>query len=356
MVPTNPVIGTGLHAIGGMSAASCYTPFQKVKSWSWTSFWIVQALFAWFLVPLVIGMITVPDFFGVLRDSPSHILWGAFILGGIYGFGGMSFGFSIRHIGYSLTYTISIGLSAVIGTLVPVIINGTMVEYFSRPGSNIVILGMVLSIIGVGLTGWAGFRKEKDLVSLNGSALNFNMKKGLILAVIGGLLSAVFNISLEYGQPIADLAAQRGAGNFQGNAKTIVSTAGCLTVNLVWFLILGFRTKTMKEFIPGRTVGTKRYVMNFLLSALAGTLWFMQFLFYGLGHVQMGNFQFISWVLHMSMLIFFSYIVGVIVKEWKKVSKPTYIILIVALLTLVLSFIIMTYGSVIGERALNSAI
>jgi len=354
MISANPIIGTGLHAIGGMSAATCYTPFQKVQAWSWTTFWIVQAIFAWFLMPMIIGAITVPDFFGVLRDSPPKVLWGAFILGGIYGFGGMSFGFSIRYIGYSLTYTIAIGLSAVIGTLVPVIINGTLVEFFTRPGSDIVIIGMVLSIIGVGLTGWAGFRKEKDLVALNGSSLNFNMRTGLVLAIIGGLLSAVFNISLEHGQPIADLAAERGAGHFQGNAKTIVSTAGCLVVNLIWFVILGIKTKTMKEFIPGRTVHTAGYIRNFIWSALAGSLWFMQFFFYALGHVKMGNFQFISWVLHMSMLIFFSYIVGVLVKEWKKVTKITYFILIIALLTLVVSFIVMTVGSVIGERALNS--
>jgi L-rhamnose-H+ transport protein len=354
MVHPNPIIGTGLHAIGGMSAATCYTPFQRIKKWSWNTFWLIQATFAWFIMPLIIGVITVPDFFGVLRDSSPKVMWGAFILGGIYGFGGMSFGFSIRYIGYSLTYTIAIGLSAVIGTLVPVIIDGTLVEYFTRPGSNIVIVGMILSIVGVGLTGWAGFRKERDIVKVNGTSLNFNMKIGLVLAVIGGVLSAVFNISLEHGQPIADLAAQRGAGHFEGNAKIIVSTSGCLTVNLIWFVILSIKSRTLKEFIPGRTVSSAIYIRNFLLSALAGSLWIMQFFFYGLGHVKMGNFQFISWVLHMSMLIFFSYIVGVIVKEWKKVSKITYLILIIALVILVLSFVIMTYGSVLGERALNS--
>ncbi|MBE0653863.1 MAG: rhamnose:proton symporter [Bacteroidales bacterium] len=354
MVNPNPLIGTGLHAIGGISAASCYTPFESIKSWSWNTFWLIQAMFAWLIMPMIIGLITVPDFFGVLRDSPPEVIRVAFILGAVYGFGGMSFGFSIRYIGFSLTYTIAIGISAVFGTLVPLIINGTMIDYFTRPGSNIVIVGMIMSIAGVGLSGWAGFRKERDLVKLNGSSLNFNMKVGLALAVIGGLLSAVFNISLEHGQPIADLAAQRGAGHFEGNAKIIVSTTGCLTVNLIWFFILSLKKGTLKEFIPGRTVSIKQYIRNFFLSMLAGTLWIIQFFFYGLGHVKMGNFQFISWVLHMSMLIFFSYIVGVLVKEWRKVTRKTYLILIFALITLVLSFVIMTYGSIVGERALNS--
>jgi len=88
---------------------------------------------------------------------------------------------------------------------------------------------------------------------------------------------------------------------------------------------------------------------NFAWSALAGTLWIMQFFFYGLGHVRMGKFQFISWVLHMSMLIFFSYMVGVTMKEWKQVSRRTYIILITGLVVLVASFVIMTWGSVVGN-------
>jgi L-rhamnose-H+ transport protein len=85
-------------------------------------------------------------------------------------------------------------------------------------------------------------------------------------------------------------------------------------------------------------------------SILAGTLWCMQFFFYGLGHVKMGNFQFVSWVLHMSMLIFFSYIVGLVMREWKKVSRKTYLILIIGLLTLIVSFCITSYGSYIGEQ------
>ena len=61
--------------------------------------------------------------------------------------------------------------------------------------------------------------------------------------------------------------------------------------------------------------------------------------------------MFASWVIHMSMLIFFSYLVGLLMKEWKQVSRKTYTVLIVALLTLVISFVIMTYGSMMGEEA-----
>ncbi len=88
MIPPNPIIGTGLHAIGGISAASCYLPSTQTRKWSWGTFWLVQALFAWVVVPLAIGWLTVPDFFAILAEAPSGPFWIAFLLGGLYGFGG----------------------------------------------------------------------------------------------------------------------------------------------------------------------------------------------------------------------------------------------------------------------------
>jgi L-rhamnose-H+ transport protein len=355
MIPSNPLAGTFLHAIGGISASSCYLPSTRLKKWSWNTFWLVQASFAWIIMPLLLGIVTVPNFFGILGAAPMHSVIWAFLLGAAYGFGGLSFGLAIRHIGYSLTYTISIGISAVLGTIIPLLVFGGINTHFSRPGGSIVLTGMLISIVGVSLCGWAGFKKENDLNRLDGNKVHFNMLKGLFLAIIGGVLSGVFNVSLEFGQPIADLAAQNGAGQFQGNAKMIVSTSGCFVVNLIWFLIASIRQNTLKEFSLSSGISAGTMTKNALWSMLAGVLWSVQFLFYGLGHVLMGHFQFASWVLHMSMLIFFSYIIGVIMKEWRNVSRKTYQTLIVALLVLVLSFVITAYGSIEGEQIITAA-
>lgn len=352
MISPNPILGTGYHAIGGTSAASCYLPYERVKSWSWGVFWIVQAFFAWLIMPFVIGYFTVPDLLVVLSNSPAKPFWTAFILGAVYGFGGLSFGYAIRNIGYSLTYTISIGISAVLGTIIPLIIDGKLVENFTKPGGGIVLFGMVVSIIGVALCGKAGFLKEKLLIKTKGEHhFNFNMKKGLMLTLIAGSLSAIWGVSLAVGQPISDLAAKHGAGSFEGNAKLIVSSLGCLLTNLIWFVTATIKDGSIKRLYRINEIGAKRYAGNFSLSALAGSFWYFQFFFYGLGHVRMGDFQFASWVLHMSMLIFFSYIIGVIMKEWKGVDRKTYASLITALLVLVCSFVIMTYGSYAGELA-----
>ena len=195
----NPILGVSIHSLGGISASSCYVPFQKVKQWSWESYWLVQAFFAWLIMPVVIGLFTVPELLTVLRESPSNIKWTAFLLGAAYGFGGMSFGFAIKHIGYSLTYTISIGISAIVGTLVPLMLYGTLIEHFQRPGGMILLLGMVVAVIGVAGCGWAGYKKEKDLnlLETSGGKSLFNMNRGLALTVFAGTIGIGIGFGLQ---------------------------------------------------------------------------------------------------------------------------------------------------------------
>jgi L-rhamnose-H+ transport protein len=348
----NPILGTLFHAVGGVAASTCYVPLQKVKKWSWDTYWLLQASFAWFIFPFIIGFLTVPNLMDVFAKADMSILLNATLLGSIYGFGGMCFGFAIKHIGYSLTYTISIGISAILGTIVPLIMHGEMAEKFNAPGGNIVFLGMFFALIGIIICGIAGYKKEKDLKNKNvdgSEPLTFNMKKGLTLTIIAGVLSAVFGISLEVGEPISKIAEEYGAGQYQGNAKLILSTFGAFITNLIWFTVVGLKKGTLKQLIDVKGIGVKTYSLNFGMSILTGALWYGQFFFYGIGHTNMGEFGFASWVIHMSMLIFFSYIVGIIMKEWKQVSKKTNQVLGLALVVLIASFVVMAYGTMLGE-------
>ena len=347
----NPLIGTLIHAVGGIAASTCYVPYQKIKKWSWDTYWLVQASFAWFIFPFLIGFLTVPNLFNVFSDASSEVLINATLLGAIYGFGGMCFGFAIRHIGYSLTYTISIGISAILGTIVPLIMHGELSQKFNGPGGYTIFFGMGLALLGIIICGIAGYRKEKDLKNNNANGaepLTFNMKKGLTLTIIAGVLSAVFGISLEVGAPVAEIAGTYGAGNFEGNANLILSTGGAFITNFIWFTVVGLKKGTLKEIIDVKGIGKKHFYLNLGMSILSGALWYGQFFFYGIGHVQMGAYKFASWVLHMSMLIFFSYIVGIVMKEWKQVTKRTNSTLVFALIILVVSFVIMAYGSQLG--------
>jgi L-rhamnose-H+ transport protein len=351
MISPNPILGTGLHALGGISAASCYIPYQKTK-WSWGSFWIVQMHFAWVFIPILIAFLTVPELVSVFREAPPSAILIPMLLGAIYGFGGMSFGFAIRHIGYSMTYTMAIGISSIVGFLVPLILQGRIIDFFTATGGGTLLIGIFLSLTGIYLCGAAGFRKERFLKSANPSGQTFNMGRGLALTVFAGVLSGIFGVGLELAQPVSDIAAEHGAGHFEGNARIIIPSLGCYLTNIIWFVVAGIRNKTIRELNPRYASSSRTYTRNFLFSALGGTLWYIQFFFYGLGHVRMGNFMAASWVIHMSMLIFFSYIIGILMKEWKSLKKSIILVLIAGLLVLLASFIVMSVGSLQAEGAL----
>ncbi|MFI3277839.1 MAG: L-rhamnose/proton symporter RhaT [Rikenellaceae bacterium] len=346
---SNPILGTFVHAIGGAAAACCYLPFEKIKKWSYESFWLVQAFFAWIIAPIIVGYFTVPELWDVFKEAPTVAVVVPIVLGALYGFGGMAFGFAIRHIGYSLTYTISIGISAIVGTIVPLLLTGTLVSQFTRPGGGVFFLGMMISFFGLILCGVAGYRKERDIAACGDTSSNFNMSKGLSLTLFAGIMSGIFGVALFYAQPVAQIASEHGAGYYQANAAQILPSFGCFVTNFIWFLILGIKQKTIREVIPTKDQNKSSYSANFLLSALAGSLWYLQFLFLGMANVCMGEFEFAGWGLHMFMLIFFSFIIGIMLKEWKQVTRKTYSILLFALVVLLISFVVMTYGSMIGE-------
>src|SRR5512139_849934 len=162
-VASNPLLGVVMHAVGAFFAATCYTPQKQVKRWSWQTYWITQAAFCWFLLPMLGAMLTIPDLQAVLREAPGGAMRNSFLLGAAYGIGGTAFGISIRFIGFSLTYAIAVGLSSVLGTLIPQIVKGTLVETLSKPGATWIVVGIAVGTLGIAGAGWAGRLKESDL-------------------------------------------------------------------------------------------------------------------------------------------------------------------------------------------------
>src|SRR5580704_11616928 len=199
-ITPNPLLGVGLHAIGALFAATCYTPQKKVRGWSWQTYWITQASFCWLLLPIIGAWLTIPDLLQVLHEAPSGAMRNSFLLGMAYGIGGTAFGISIRYIGFSLTYAIAVGLSSVLGTLIPPLVNGTLGNVLQKPGASWVIGGIVVGTLGIACTGWAGRMKENDLTARNERG-QFSLSKGLLLSLLAGVLSAVYGFALAAGQP-----------------------------------------------------------------------------------------------------------------------------------------------------------
>lgn len=355
MITVNPVMGVGLHGVGALFAASCYTPQKKTKLWAWEIYWISQATFAWLILPILGAVLIVPDYFGLLADCQSEVMLKSFGLGVVYGTGGLAFGLAIRHVGFSLTYSIAIGISAILGTIMPLFWtpNDGFVYKFdtlfnSGPGL-IVFAGIALAVSGIFICGYAGVLRER---SGNSSAESFSFNRGVPLAIVAGILSAVFNFALLAGEPLAKAAVENGATELLSwNAIYPFSHGGAWLTNLLWCVWLIRRNGTAEQFVRLPSEAHGGLPIYYLMAFLSGAFWYFQFFFYGMGHLNLGDkFGFTSWAIHMSLLILFSNIYGKLFREWEGSSAVPRKVVHYGMLVIVIATLIITYGNYKGEK------
>ena len=352
------ILGVLFHFIGGFASGSFYMPYKKVKGWSWESFWIVGGMFSWLIVPPIAAYLTIPGFGDIIQNSSSYVLGTTFFMGLLWGVGGLTYGLGVRYLGVSLGSSIILGLCSLFGAIIPSIYyqfnptNGkdTFHDLITTTWGQFVIVGLLICIIGIVISGKAGGMKDKEIGSahIDASGSEFKLGKGLVLAIISGVLSACFSFGIEAGTSMGitanDIwkAAHPGEGEFlfRNNVIFVVILWGGLTTNFIWCMILNARNKSFEDYSNKKSPLLK----NYLLCALGGTMWFLQFFFYGMGESKMGNGA-SSWILHMSFIILVANMWGLILKEWKGVSKKTTTTIIIGIATIILSVLVVGYGN-----------
>jgi L-rhamnose-H+ transport protein len=321
----NPLLGVLFHWIGGLASASFYVPYKRVRGWAWEIFWIVGGVFSWVIAPWVFALLRTAQLFQVLRAAPHSALIWCWIWGALWGFGGVTFGLTMRYLGMSLGMATVLGLTMVIGTLVPPIFHGTIGSLAASGAGWITFMGIGLALLGVIVVGRAGRIKERELTldQARATIAEFNFKRGVLVAVFSGIMSSCFAFGLDAGAPIRALTLAAGTSPLsQGLPVLCVVLAGGFTTNLVWCLYLITKNGSARELIGDRGPspiadgGPSRLLKNYLYSALGGTVWYFQFFFYTMGESQMGRFAFSSWTLHMASIIIFSTLWGFLLKEW----------------------------------------
>lgn len=314
----------------------------------------MQAAVCWLVLPVVVAVITIPELKQVLKEAPAGAMKNSFFLGSLYGIGGTAFGMAIRYVGFSLTYAISVGISCVLGTLLPPLYEGNLGTILGGNGGGVIIAGILAGATGIALCGFAGRLKEKDYAQQQAPGKkDYSFAIGVSLCILSGILSALYGFSLSQGQPVADVAAKYGAGNLQGNVIYIFSNTGAFLSTGIYCLYLHLRRKTLREYrslSPAGADNGKWLWANYALAALTGILWYLQFFFYGLGHNHMGAYKFTSWAIHMIMLVLISAVAGLVMKEWAATSKRTVRVLALALIVLISAVLIITYGNYLGGQ------
>jgi L-rhamnose-H+ transport protein len=271
----------------------------------------------------------------IISAATNQIVYFTFLMGLLWGVGGLTYGLGVRYLGMSLGNSVVLGFCAAFGAIVPSIyysinyVEGkiSFIDMMNSTGGRIVLLGVLVCLIGIAISGWAGMMKEKELTEeqKRKSVAEFSLVKGLIIAVFSGILSSFFNFGIEAGKSMADVAAtlpdklfEGSSALFQNNVTFVVILWGGLTTNLIWTTILSLKNKSYTDFVNKATP----IKMNIAFSALAGTVWFLQFFFYGMGESKLGNGA-SSWILHMSTIILTSNLWGIYRQEWKGTSSRT---------------------------------
>ncbi|MEM9238276.1 MAG: L-rhamnose/proton symporter RhaT [Verrucomicrobiota bacterium] len=353
---TNPILGLLYHAIGAASSSSCYTPQKKTTLWSFEAYWIATSTFAWLIFPVAVAFRTVPSFPEVVASVDPGVLWKTFIYGVIYGFGGLTFGLGIKYIGFSLNYAVAIGISAALGTLLPLFWTPTdgldviIGEKLASTSGKIVFAGIIISVVGIILCGMAGALREK--LAKKDKTGQSNFKLGLTFAIMGGVLSAVFSIALAAGQPLEAPAVAQGTSELlKMNAIYPFAMGGAWVTNIIGCSFLFLRNRTGSQLFRLSEGGGGKLAFYYLMAALSGAFWYFQFFFYGIGHFYMGaEFGFTSWALHMAMLILFSNIYGFLFKEWAGADKRPKKIIHLGMAVIVIACVIIGYGNNLGEK------
>ncbi len=345
------ILGVLFHSLGGIAAGSFYMPYNKVKGWKWESYWMVGGLMSWFIVPPIAAWLTVPDFAEIISEASVSLLFFTYAMGLLWGVGGLSYGLGIRYLGMSLGNSVVLGFCAAFGALVPPIYYNMVptdgkvrfTDMISSSGGQLVLLGVLVCVLGIAICGRAGMIKEKELseAEKKKSIAEFNLFKGLAVAILSGILSAFFNFGIESGKPLAEAAIASGNDPlFANNVTFVVVLLGGLSTNLVWTTLLSLKNKSYSDF----TNTDSPIAKNLLFACLAGTIWFLQFFFYGMGESKLGNGA-SSWILHMSTIILTANLWGIYRKEWKGVAKRTKTTIIFGILIILLSVVLVGIGN-----------
>ena len=272
----------------------------------------------------------------------------------------------MRYLGMSLGQAVALGYTVALGTLVPPLFTGQFASLTGKFGGRIVLLGVLTCLGGIALCGLAGIRRDRERAAHRvANGVRSTLALGFVVATFSGIMSSGFAFGIQAGQPIAELAFKAGApAMFKNGPVFVVVMAGGFLVNAIWCLYLGRRNRSWGDF-AGRNRTTRSewngdaaamqnsevsLGQNYLWAGLAGSIWYVGFMLYGMGTTFMGRYDFTSWSIHLAFVIVFSTLCGIAAKEWNQVSRRTALLVALSLVILVGSTYVIALGNRIASQ------
>ena len=301
----------------------------------WEAWWLVHATVAMLLVPLVWALLVVPDLFEIIAASPSEAILLGMLFGFLWGIGGIMFGKSIPYIGISLTYGIVMGSCSAVGSLIPFfqLDNAT-----DLPAFPYVMSGVLIMLVGVAITAYAGIKRDQNRRAEQGGTVNLRL--GLAIALVSGVLSALLNVGFVNAQPVGQTAEAAGVmARNSSLAIWVVVLWGAYLMNAGYAIFLLSKNNTWNSFRVPRAGNAYTWAIG------AGLLWFGALGVYGQGATLMGDMgPVIGWPILLGVSLVVSNVWAYLNREWTGTRKP-FGWLLTGLFVLILATVILGYSN-----------
>lgn len=320
----------------GLSNGAFALPMKFTTKWNWENTWGTFILWGFIIFPVLLAVLTIPGIMDVFREVNRESLVRVLMFGFLWGIGSVCFGQGIRYLGIGLAFSLNIGITIAIGSLLPLFRTGAIDAAGTRSAMTVVI-GVLVILIGVVINGYAAYLRERDLSTgrkerSRDSEVKNMFLRGIMLCIVAGVMSPMLQFAFIHGDEIIKVAVGTGVdATTASNAVWVVALFGGFWSNVFYVTWLLYKNNAWALYkIPE----AKRY---HLLSMLMGLLWVITIACYGMAVSNLGVLGLsVGWAIFNSMGIVTANVLGLVTREWHGVRKKTYLMVSVGLIVLVL--------------------
>jgi L-rhamnose-H+ transport protein len=301
--------GFALTVVAGLLAGNCMLPMKFARRWPWESVWLVFSIVSLVILPWTLALTLVEHLSRVYAALPFSSFVVPTLFGAGWGIAQILFGLSVARLGMALGYAIIVGLGALLGTLIPLLVKHGDIAASDR--GTPLFAGIAVMILGITMASWAGRKRESTGPGVRSTAKN-TYTAALGLAILCGVLAPMLNYAFAFGETIANQAVRLGNSNeAAGYAVWPVALSGGLVPNVGYAVFLLSRNKTWSSFRGA-------WYSDAWCGIAMGVLWMGAMAIYGVSSVYLGALgTSAGWALFQIFMIMTANCSGLLTAEWK---------------------------------------
>jgi L-rhamnose-H+ transport protein len=306
--------GAALILAGGILQGTFAVPMKYARKWSHENIWLVFCFTGMVAFPWILTAATVPSLAQVYASTAARTLWLIVLCGLLWGVGATLTGIGLRLLGIGLGFAVILGLSASVGSMVPLLVL-TPEKIFSPQGIYYLV-GTLVMFGGIALVAVAGSLREKA-GGAQGRPAGSSFVTGLLVCIASGVLSSLLNFGYAFGAEAIENARRLGASPvWASGVAAAPTTTGGFVANLLYCAWNMRRNHTFSRYwIPGAGG-------HWLLGLTMGAFWYGGLAAYGMGIFRMGAFGTVAgWSLLMGAIMVSSNVAGLATGEWRHAGR-----------------------------------